>query len=94
MCGKPVIGADIPSTRCIVEPGVDGSLVTPFDSADLASKILELFGDPAKRAAFGERGRAKVLSRYTWTHVTDVWESAFRKAAAAHRAGGDALLKQ
>jgi len=82
MCGKPVIGADIASTRCIVDPGVDGFTAKPFDSADLAAKILDLLAEPAKRAQFGERGRAKVLSRYTWDHVTDVWEATFRAAAA------------
>lgn len=82
MCGKPVIGADIASTRCIIEPGVDGFVVRPYDSADLADKILELLTDPAKRATFGERGRAKVVSRYTWEHVTDVWEATLQKAAA------------
>jgi len=82
MCGKPVIGADIASTRCIIESGVDGFTAKPFDSADLAHKILDLLADPVKRASFGERGRAKVLSKYTWTHVTDAWESAFRKAAS------------
>lgn len=82
MCGKPVIGADIASTRCIIEPGVDGSTAKPFDAADLAEKILELLADPAKRATFGARGRAKVLSRYTWEQVTDTWEATLRKAAA------------
>jgi glycosyltransferase involved in cell wall biosynthesis len=82
MCGKPVIGGDIASTRCIIEPGVDGWTATPFDSANLAAKILDLLGDPAKRAQFGERGRAKVLSRYTWDRVTDAWEATFQKAAA------------
>jgi len=81
MCGKPVIGADIESTRCIIECGVDGFTARPFDSADLAEKILDLLADPAKRAAFGERGRAKVLSRYTWDHVTDVWEETLQQAA-------------
>jgi len=82
MCGKPVIGADIASTRCIIEVGVDGFTAKPFDSADLARKILDLLADPGKRASFGDRGRAKVLSKYTWTHVTDAWENAFRKAAS------------
>ena len=82
MCGKPVVGADIASTRCIVEPGVDGFIAEPFDSAGLAEKILDLLADPAKRAQFGERGRAKVLSRYTWDRVTDVWESTFQSVAA------------
>jgi glycosyltransferase involved in cell wall biosynthesis len=82
MCGKPVIGADIPSTRCIIDHGVDGWTVTPFDPVDLSTKILDLLADPAKRDLFGERGRAKVLSRYTWDRVTDVWEASFRRAAA------------
>ena len=82
MCGTPVIGADIPSTRCIIESGEDGFVAKPFDPADLAEKILDLLADPAKRARFGEQGRAKVLSRYTWDRVTDVWEATLRKAAA------------
>jgi glycosyltransferase involved in cell wall biosynthesis len=82
MSGRPVIAADIPSTRCIVDPGVDGWIVKPFDAGDLADRILELFANPEQRAAFGQRGREKVLARYTWDKVTDAWEEAFRKAAA------------
>ena len=81
VCGKPVIAADIAPTRCIVEPGVDGLLAMPYDAADLATRILELLADPAKRAAFGARGRAKALERYTWERVTDVWEATFRAVA-------------
>jgi glycosyltransferase involved in cell wall biosynthesis len=85
MCGKPVIGADIAPTRCIIDYGVDGWTAKPFDSSDLADKILDLLADPAKRELFGNRGRAKVLSRYTWNRVTDVWEATFRNAAASSR---------
>jgi glycosyltransferase involved in cell wall biosynthesis len=85
VCGKPVIGADVPATRCVIENGVDGLLVQPFKPTDLAEKILDLINDPAKRAAFGERGRQKVLARYTWDRVTDAWEAAFQKAAAVSR---------
>jgi len=65
-----------------IESGEDGFVAKPFDAADLAAKILDLLADPAKRARFAERGRAKVLSRYTWDRVTDVWEATLRKAAA------------
>ena len=85
MCGKPVIGADIASTRCIIDAGVDGWTAKPFDASSLAERILDLLADPAKRAAFGERGRAKVLSRYNWDKVTDAWESTLQRAAAAQR---------
>jgi glycosyltransferase involved in cell wall biosynthesis len=78
MCGKPVIGADIASTRCIIEAGMDGWMVRPFDADDLAAKILDLLADPGKRESFGRRGRDKTLSRYTWERVTDAWEETFR----------------
>jgi glycosyltransferase involved in cell wall biosynthesis len=82
MCGKPVIGGDIASTRCVIDRGVDGLTATPFDAEHLARCILELLADPAKRACFGQRGRAKVLERYTWDRVTDVWEETLLSAAA------------
>jgi glycosyltransferase involved in cell wall biosynthesis len=82
MCGKPVIGGDIASTRCVIDTGVDGWTAPPFNSAILADRILDLLSDPQKRAAFGERGRAKVLSRYTWDRVTDVWETTFQNVTA------------
>ncbi|HSQ32341.1 MAG TPA: glycosyltransferase family 4 protein [Gemmatimonadaceae bacterium] len=82
MCGKPVIGADIAPTRCVVDDGIDGLIAKPFDAADLAEKILDLLSDPEKRASFGKRGRAKALERYTWDRVTDVWEATLQRAAA------------
>ena len=82
MCGKPVIGGDIASTRCVIDRGVDGLTATPFDAQDLSSKILDLLADPAKRACFGARGREKALARYTWDRVTDIWETTLLTAAA------------
>jgi glycosyltransferase involved in cell wall biosynthesis len=80
MCERPVIGADIAATRQVIDHGQDGWLVTPFDAPDLAARILSLLGDPETRAAFGRRGRAKVLSRYTWDRITDIWETTYRNA--------------
>ena len=82
-CGKPVIGADIPSTRCIIESGVDGYMVPPYDAVGLAARLLDLLVSPKDREAFGARGRAKVAARYTWERVTDVWEETLQRAAAA-----------
>jgi glycosyltransferase involved in cell wall biosynthesis len=78
-CEKPVIGADIAATRCIIDAGVDGWTVKPFDATDLAAKILDLLADADKRNSFGRRGRSKVLARYTWERVTDAWEATFIK---------------
>src|SRR5262249_55204707 len=85
MCGKPVVGADIASTRCIIDSGVNGWMAKPYDALDLAEKILDLLANPARRTQFGARGREKVLSRYTWDRVTDVWEASLQRASQGRR---------
>ena len=42
MCGKPVIGARIGSTQCVINDGVDGLLVDPHDAEDIALSTLYL----------------------------------------------------
>ena len=81
MCERPVIAADIAASRSLIEPGVDGWLVPPGDTPALAGKILDLLAHPGQRAEFGARGRQKVLSRYTWDRVADVWEETFARVA-------------
>lgn len=76
MCRKPVVGARIPSSECLIEPGVDGLLAAPLDGPDLAQCLLQLLGSPELRAAMGERGYRKVLAHHTWDLVTDRWEAA------------------
>lgn len=78
MCGKPVIGARIPSTECVIADGVDGMLAEPLDPADLARCLLVLLADPERRARMGRAGKAKTLARWTWDLVTDRWEAALR----------------
>ena len=83
MCGKPVIGARIASTQCVIDDGVDGLLAEPLDGPDLARCILTLLADPELRARMGAAGRAKTLANYTWDAVTDRWEAALQEAATA-----------
>ena len=85
MCEKPVIGARIESTACVIDDGIDGFLVPPENPALLADAILKLLNDSALRERMGRAGRAKTLSRFTWEAATDRIERIY---AAAHAKRG------
>lgn len=70
MCQKPVIGARIGPTQCVIEEGRDGLLVAPQDPEDTARAILDLLSNPDKREVMGRRGREKTLNAFTLDKVT------------------------
>ncbi len=78
-CRKPVIGASIGSTRCVIADNIDGLLVDPVDPKDIATKIIELLSDRAKRERMGSKGYAKALARYSWPKVVDRVETLYRE---------------
>ncbi len=86
MCGKPVIGARIGPTECVIEENRDGLLVAPRDPEDTARAILDLLCNSAKREALGRRGQRKVVERYTWERVAERVEK-FYMAVCASKIG-------
>jgi len=75
---KPVIVADIPGVREMIEDGRDGLLSDPVNPRDLADKIRRLLTDPDGRKAMGTRGREKVLESFSIERVTDQIEALYR----------------
>ena len=77
--GLPVIAGDIAPLREIVREGVDGvhALNEPRSIADA---ILVLLRDPARAAAMGESGRARVERDFTWAVVAKKTEAAYRSS--------------
>ena len=88
--GKPVIVADIPGVREMIEDGRDGLLADPVNPRDLADRIRRLLADPEGRRAMGARAREKVLDSFSIERVTDRIEGVYRavldgKGAATER---------
>lgn len=79
---KPVIGARLGSTECIIDHGADGELVAPDDSSELAASILRLLRDRDRRVRFGATGHAKTIARFTWDRVTDAIERLYQETSA------------
>ena len=76
--GLPVIIADMPGVREVIEPGTDGLLAEPMLPSDLAEKIRTLLADPARRRAMGTAGRRRAEERYAVARVAEQLLSVYR----------------
>jgi glycosyltransferase involved in cell wall biosynthesis len=87
--GKPVVVADIPGVREVIEDGREGLLADPMNPQNLAEKVRRLLADPVLRQEMGRRGREKVLASFTMETVVDqvlkVYEDVLRKGSATAR---------
>ncbi len=86
LCKKPVIGARIGPTQCVIDEGQDGLLADPDDPEDIARAIIALLSNSNMRERMGRNGHAKAITRYTWDNVIDRVEKLYLELAAA-RAG-------
>lgn len=82
-CGLPVVVADIPGVREVIEPGREGLLAEPLLENSLAEKIRELLDDPARRAQMAVAARARAEERYGVGAVTTSLLSLYQRLIAA-----------
>ncbi len=85
MCRKPVIGARIGPTRCVIDEGTDGLLADPDNAEDTARAIIALLSDSGMRDRMGRSGHDKTVANYTWDKVTDKVEKLYLELLAAKR---------
>jgi glycosyltransferase involved in cell wall biosynthesis len=83
--GLPVVVADMPGVREVIEPGREGLLADPVIAADFARPVLELLNDPARRKQMGEAGRKRADELFTLQKVTSEIERVYRELSAAPR---------
>ena len=69
--GRAVVTTDVPGCRDAIRPGLSGSLVPVRDAAALATAILDLIGDPIRRAAMGKEGRRLAEAEFDIERVTE-----------------------
>ncbi len=64
-CGVPVVATNAGGVPEIIEDGVNGILVPPKDSAEIADAVQRLIDDRGKRESLCEAGRITVRERFT-----------------------------
>jgi len=62
--GLPVVVADMPGVREVIESGREGLLAEPLIASDLAEKIRTILDDPGLGRRMGRAGRDRAEARY------------------------------
>ena len=62
--GLPVVIADVPGVREVIEDGQEGLLAEPLIASDLAAKIRRILDDPALRRSMAAAARHRAEERY------------------------------
>ncbi|OGO15142.1 MAG: glycosyl transferase family 1 [Chloroflexi bacterium RBG_16_48_8] len=76
--GKPVIGCPIPAVQEVISDGEDGLLVRQ-EEHDIADKLEFLLSHPSEAEKYGQAGKQKVISRFSWDHIASLTEQAYMK---------------
>jgi glycosyltransferase involved in cell wall biosynthesis len=84
-CGLPVVSTRAGGIPEIVVDGETGLLARPGDPDSLAQAILDLAGDPERRAAMGQRGLERLQARFTWEHTARRMEAVLLGLAPSRR---------
>lgn len=77
--GKPVVAAAHGGVLDIVVDGTTGRLVPPRDAQALASALIELAEDGARRQQMGEAGRQRVAAEFSMDAQARKFEDAYRQ---------------
>jgi glycosyltransferase involved in cell wall biosynthesis len=70
-CGVPIIATRVGGIPEIVLDGVNGFLIEPGDSRQLAEAMCRLLDQPETAGAFGQAGRRLALERYSLARMVE-----------------------
>lgn len=78
-CGKPVIATNLKGVRSVVDVGVNGMLVEPKNSKDIADKINLMLGNLETYSRFSRNCLETVAAKFRWATITDKLEEVYAK---------------
>jgi spore coat protein SA len=71
-CALPIIGARTGGIPGIVSEE-NGILVEPTDVEKIKKAILKMMHQPELRKEMGQMNRQKMIEKYSWRHVADMY---------------------
>lgn len=80
-CETPVVAIAEGGVRETVRDGHNGLLVGGRDPVALGQRLAELLREPTRARRMGQRGRAEVLARWSWTKSVERLETILAETA-------------
>ena len=68
---KPVIAFNVPALNEAIDNEKNGLLVTPFDTDELATKIIHLFSNQPAAVQMGQHGYDKLIKEFSLERMTN-----------------------
>jgi glycosyltransferase involved in cell wall biosynthesis len=81
--GRPVVATRVGGVPDVVRDGIDGFLVEPGATDELAERLARLAADPALRERMGAAGRERVLDRYAVSRLVEDTDLLYRSLLEA-----------
>jgi len=82
-CALPVVSTRAGGPSKVIDPGIDGLLVDPADTDEMADGIATLLMDGQMRRRLGAAARAKVKRDYSWRAIAVRHRSIYEGGADA-----------
>lgn len=81
--GLPLVAADVPGSRDVVEDGVNGFLMPPNDPKAITEAVLRLAASPELRQRLGEMSRRRAISHFDLSVIALRTESLYESLLAS-----------
>lgn len=86
-CGVPLVGGRAGGIPEIIQPGLNGELITPGDTAALVRELDKVLGSTELRQRYGQAGRQWVVERFSVDAMVEGNLGVYQRAIARRRAG-------
>jgi glycosyltransferase involved in cell wall biosynthesis len=87
-CGVPTISTGVGGIPEVVAEGT-GLLVPPRDEAALSEAMKTLISDAALREAMSAGGRRRIVERFSWDVIVEMFEHSLKNTPKTEEAGRD-----
>lgn len=86
-CGVPLVGGRAGGIPEIIQPGLNGELITPGDTAALVRELNKVLASADLRQRYGQAGRQWVVERFSIDAMVEGNLGVYQRAIARRRAG-------